>query len=126
MENNRMGRGTIMLTLIKKKEFWGSILFAIISFIVIGYISDWNNIFVYVHYFNAFTIIIWTAVLYITWIKAWSRGELIFYAVLLILVALPHTICSMLSYGSMVCLGVSVVLAIVLCLAALIMKKREQ
>lgn len=104
-----------MLLILNKKEFWGSVIFVILTFLLIGQITPWQNFFPFVHFFNAVTILAWTAVLYITWTKGWSESKLKRFAGLLILVALPHTIGSLLSYGSMICLGISVVLAVVLC-----------
>lgn len=103
-----------MISILKKKEFWGSAILAIITFLLIGQITSWQNFFPFVHFFNAITVVIWAIVLYTTLIKGWNKIKYKNYAIILIVVAIPHTILSLLSYGSMVCLSISVIMVIIL------------
>lgn len=97
-----------------KKNFWISTIFAIISFILIGHITYWKNFFYYVHVFNFITIIVFSVILYITLNKSWTLGRYKSCVIALIITAIPHIFCSFVSYGSMLCLGISVILVIFL------------
>ncbi len=98
--------------MLTKKEFWVSGLLGCVTFVIIGYITSWNNFFTYMHVFNAITIIVWCSVLYITLTKGWSKNEYRKYIIILIVSAIPHTIGLLLSYGSMICLSISIILTI--------------
>jgi hypothetical protein len=103
-----------MITALRKTELWGSALLAMALFLLIGSIASWRNFFPFVHWFNALSVITWAVALYISWTKSWNEDKGRLVSILVVVSALPHTICSLLSYGSMVCLGVSMVIVVAL------------
>ena len=96
----------------KKKAVLQSVVAFIVMFLVIGQFTSWYNFFWFTHIFNAFTVLVFASILYVGRTRIWEKKDYKKFGILLIVFGLPHIILSMVSYGSMICLGVSVILLI--------------
>ena len=95
-------------------KLWLCLLGACVDFFLIGWLTGFDGWFPYMHVFNALSVLVWYAMFYLHWQRRLSRRACVIGLTLTVLTALPHILGALLTYGSWVCLGVSVVLAVFL------------
>ncbi|MGL5675203.1 MAG: hypothetical protein ACRDDX_02205 [Cellulosilyticaceae bacterium] len=101
--------------MIKKYPFWLCTILAMISFVAIYPLSATPMAY-YVLGFVALSIIGFAAVLYYTLTKSFTQTNVPRFICFIVITALPHIVFSLLTYGSWVCLGISVLVIILLLL----------
>lgn len=101
--------------MIKKYQFWLCAILAVISFLAMYPLSATPMAY-YVLGFVALSIIGFAVVLYYTLTKSFTQTNVIKLIWVIVITALPHIVFSLLTYGSWVCLGISVVVIILLLL----------
>ncbi len=101
------------MNILKKYQFWLSVIFTVIMFIAIYPLSSTSMAY-YILGFVALSIVGFGAVLYYALTKSFTRTNVTKLIWFTGITALPHILFSLLTYGSWVCLGISVVIIILL------------
>ncbi|MEG2608973.1 MAG: hypothetical protein RR964_09930 [Lachnospiraceae bacterium] len=105
------------MNIIKKYQFWVSVIFAVVFFIAIYplSVSPYTAAY-YVLVFNAISIIGFAVALYYALTKSFTRAKITQLLWAVSISALPHLLFALLSYGSWVCLGGAIIVILLLLL----------
>lgn len=100
---------------IKKYQFWICAIFSVFFFVAIYPLSvDPYTGAYYVLVFNAISITVLASVLYCALMKSFTKKRISKLIWILAISSLPHILFLILSYGSWICLGCSIIIIIAL------------
>ena len=99
----------------KKYQFWLSVILTILFFVAIYPLSATSMAY-YVLVLVALSIIGFGCTFYYTITKSFTQTNVIKFICFIVITALPHILFSLITYGSWICLGMSVIIVILLLL----------
>lgn len=90
-----------------------------LDFYLLGLLTGFDGWFPYMHFFNAMCLLVWYALLFCVWERKLTRRSCLVFLALVVLTALPHGLGMLLVYSSWICVGISIAIAVWLCLCLL-------